>query len=89
MMSLPMNVYPVESMLMSFVPSVFLGYAQLDKLAEVCVLNPDSKEQLIFVTLEWITKPSNQMKIHSLAHADKLLLIVIDETHLYTKWNEC
>ena len=71
------------------VPSVFLGSAQLDKLAEVCALNPNSKEQLIFVTLEWITKPSNQMKLHSLAHADKLLLIVIDETHLYTKWNEC
>ena len=47
------------------VPSVFLGCAQLDKLAEVHALNPASKEQLIFVTSEWIAKPSNQMKLHS------------------------
>ena len=70
------------------VPSVFLGSAQLDKLAEVRALNPDSKEQLIFVTPEWITKPSNQMKLHSLAHDDKLSLIAIDEAHLYTEWND-
>ena len=44
-------------------PSVFLGSAQLDKLAEVHALNRDSRDQLIFVTPEWITKPSNQMKL--------------------------
>ena len=27
------------------------------------------------------------MKLHSLAHADKLSLIAIDEAHLYTEWN--
>ena len=68
--------------------SVLLGSSQLDKLAEVRALNPDSKEQLIFVTPEWITKPSNLMKLHSLAHADKLSLIEIDEAHLYTEWND-
>ena len=65
-----------------------MGSAQLDKLAEVCALNPDSKEQLIFVTPEWRTKPSNMIKLHSLAHADKLSLIAIDEAHLYTEWND-
>ena len=39
------------------VPSVFLGSAQFDKLAEVRALNPDSKKQLIFVTPEWIPSP--------------------------------
>ena len=28
------------------------------------------------------------IKLHSLAHADKLSLIAIDEAHLYTEWND-
>ena len=67
------------------VRTVFLGYAQLDKLAEVCTLNPDSTEQLIFVTPEWITKHSNQTKLHSLVHVDKLSLVAINKAHLYIK----
>ena len=39
------------------IPSIFLGSAQLDKQAEIRVLEPDNKELLIFVTPEWVTKP--------------------------------
>ncbi len=70
------------------VPSVFLGSAQLDKQAEVRALNPDSNEMLVFVTPEWITKPNNQMKLHSMAHANKLSLIAIDEAHLVIEWSD-
>ena len=70
------------------IPSEFLGSAQLDKQAEIRVLQPNSKELLIFVTPEWITKPINQVKIHSLVRADKLSLIAIDEAHLFTEWSD-
>lgn len=70
------------------IPSVFVGSAQLDKFAENNALNPDSDVAVIFVTPEWITKPTNQTKMHSLIQADKLSLIAIDEAHLYTEWNK-
>ena len=47
------------------VPSIFLGSAQFDKLTEVHALNPDSKEQLIFITPEWITN-SIVIRLHFL-----------------------
>ena len=68
------------------IQSVLLGSAQLDKQVEIHVLQPESKEQIIFVTPEWIAKSANQMKLHSLIRYDKLALIVIDEAHLFTEW---
>ena len=51
-------------------------------------LEPDSKELLIFVTPEWMTKPANQAKLHTLVRANQLSLIAIDEAHLFTEWSE-
>ena len=70
------------------IPSVLLGSAQLDKQVEDRALQPDSKEQIVFVTPEWITKSTNQIKVHSLIRSDKLALIAIDEAHLFTEWND-
>ena len=70
------------------IPSVFVGSAQLDKQVEMHSLKPDSKELLIFVTPEWVTKPSNQAKMHSLIQCNKLALIAIDEAHLFTEWSD-
>ena len=70
------------------IPSVYLGSAQLDKQVESRALKPDSKEHLIFVTPEWVTKPANQVLMHSLVRASKLSLIAIDEAHLFTEWSD-
>ena len=70
------------------IQSVLLGSAQLDKQVEIHALQPDSKEQIIFVTPEWIAKSVNQMKLHSLIRSDKLALIAIDEAHLFNEWND-
>ena len=63
------------------ISSVLLGSAQLDKRIENCALRPDSKDQIIFVTPEWIAKPDNQRVLHSLNRHGKLSLIAIDEAH--------
>ena len=68
------------------ISAVLLGSAQLDKRIEVSALKHDTKEQIIFVTPEWIAKPDNQLAIHSLIKSDKLSLIAIDEAHLLTEW---
>ena len=70
------------------ISSVLLGSAQLDKQVEVHALKPGSREHLIFVTPEWITKPANQPRLHSLIQANELSLIAIDEAHLFTEWND-
>lgn len=70
------------------IPSVYLGSAQLDKQVESRAMKPDSKEQLIFVTPEWVTKPGNHVLMHSLVRANKLALIAIDEAHLFTEWSD-
>ena len=41
------------------IPSVFLGSAQLGKSLEVQALMPDSKQLIVFVTPEWVTKAAN------------------------------
>ena len=61
------------------IPSVFLGSAQLDKSVEFQSLMPDSKQLLIFVTPEFVTKPANQSQLQALARAGKLSLFAIDE----------
>ena len=73
--------------MVSVYPLFYLGSAQLDKRTEVSALKHDTKEQIIFVTPEWIAKPENQLAIHSLIKSDKLSLIAIDETHLLTEWS--
>ena len=65
------------------ISSVLLGSAQLDKQVKVQALKPGSKEHLIFVTPEWITKPANQPRLHSLIQANELSLIAIDEAHRF------
>ena len=70
------------------ISSVFLGSAQLDKQVEVQALQPESKDLVVFVTPEWISKPVNQSRIHSLIECNKLALIAIDEAHLLTEWND-
>ena len=70
------------------ISSVFLGSAQLDKQVEVQALQPESKDLVVFVTPEWISKPVNQSRIHSLVECNKLALIAIDETHLLTEWRK-
>ena len=66
--------------------AVFLGSAQIDKQAETHVLEFISKTNLIFVTPEWMAKPSSQAKLQALAGANQLSLIAIDEAHFYTEW---
>ena len=70
------------------IQSVFLGSAQLNMQAEERALDADSKDLLIFVTPEWISKSSNQVKVNKLVHADQLCLIAVDEAHLFTEWSD-
>ena len=49
---------------------------------------PDSKQLLIFVTPEFVTKPANQSQLQTLARAGKLSLFAIDEAHLFTEWRD-
>ena len=65
------------------IPATFVGSAQLDKQIENDAFAPDSKEALIFVTPEWVAKPTNKARLHSLVQVDKLSLIAIDEAHIY------
>lgn len=51
-------------------------------------MKPDSRECLLFVTPEWVTKPANQARVHHLVQANKLSLIAIDEAHLFTEWSD-
>jgi len=69
------------------ISAVLLGSAQLDHRVEVRALKTDSKEQIIFVTPEWIAKPDHQLAVHSLIKSDCLSLIAIDEAHLITEWS--
>ena len=59
------------------IPCVLVGSAQLDKQVEMRALEPDSKEMLIFVTPEWMTKPVNQAKLHTLVRANQLSLLCV------------
>ena len=67
---------------------VFLGSAQIDRCAESRALDPTSKEAIVFVTPEWISKPVNQSRLQGLKNANKLALIAIDEAHLITEWSD-
>ena len=60
------------------IPSVFVGCAQLDKSLENQALLPESKELIIFVTPEWVTKLVNQLRLQALSRANKLSLFAID-----------
>lgn len=68
------------------ISSVHLGSAQFDKSIEKRVFEPNSKESLIFVTPEWMSKPDNLSKVESLASRKQLSLIAIDEAHLFCEW---
>lgn len=68
------------------ISSVYLGSAQLDKSLENHAFSEHGKETLIFITPEWLTKPSNYAKIQSLARNKQLSLIAIDEAHLFVDW---
>jgi len=70
------------------IPCALVGSAQLDMQVEMRALEPDSIELLIFVTPEWMTKPENQAKLHTLVRANQLSLIAIDEAHLFAEWSE-
>ena len=68
--------------------ATYLGSVQFDKWVESASLEPNSKDRLIFVTPEWITKANNVTKLHVLVQANQLLLIAIDEAHLYSEWSD-
>ena len=70
------------------IPAIFLGSAQLDKQAESYALQENGEERIIFVTPEWISKPSNKLKLQDLARKNQLSLIAIDEAHLVHQWQE-
>ena len=53
------------------IKSTFLGSAQLDKTVEDRVLSADSKDSIIFITPEWISKPEKREKIKSLCDKGK------------------
>ena len=52
------------------IPATFVGSAQLDKQIEKDAFSPDSKEGIIFVTPEWVAKPTNKAMLHSLVRVD-------------------
>ena len=68
------------------IQSVYLGSAQYDENAEASAFGPTTNECVIFVTPEWICKPSNQAKVQSLQKTKSLALIAIDEAHLVQEW---
>ena len=55
------------------IPATFVGSAQLDKRIENGAFAPDSKEALIFVTPEWVAKPTNRARLHSLVQVGNYL----------------
>ena len=68
------------------IQSVYLGPAQYDENAEASAFDPTTNERVIFVTPEWICKPSNQAKLQSLQKTKSLARIAIDEAHLVQEW---
>ena len=68
------------------IQAVYLGSAQPDKGLEERALSPDSSENIIFVTPEWISKPQNKEKIKKLVSENKISLIAVDEAHLIHLW---
>ena len=68
--------------------ATYLGSAQFDKQVELVSLEPNSKYRLIFVTPEWIAKATNVSKLRVLVQANQLVLIAIDEAHLYCEWSD-
>ena len=68
--------------------ATYLGSAQFDKQVELVSLEPNSKYKLIFVTPEWIAKATNVSKLRVLVQANQLVLIAIDEAHLYCEWSD-
>ena len=53
------------------IQSVYLGSAQYDENAEASAFDPTTNECVIFVTPEWICKPSNQAEVQSLQKTKK------------------
>ena len=43
---------------------------------------------IIFVTPEWVSKPSNLMKVQNAAQNNNISLIAIDEAHLCSEWRD-
>jgi len=78
----------VQKLIATDIYATYLGSAQFDKQVELASLEPNSRYRLIFVTPEWMTKPSNVSKLHNLVQANQLLLIAIDEAHLYSEWSD-
>ena len=68
--------------------SHYLGSVQFDKQIESVSLEPNNKYRLIFVTPEWKARATNVSKLRALVQANQLLLIAIDEAHLYSEWSD-
>ena len=78
----------VQKLMSMGIYATYLGSAQFDKQVESVSLAPDSKYRIIFVTPEWIARAINVSKLHALVQANQLLLIAIDEAHLYSEWSD-
>ena len=74
----------VQKLMTMGIYATYLGSAQFDKQVESVSLEPNSKYRLIFVTPEWIARATNVSKLRALVQANQLLLIAIDEAHLYS-----
>ena len=66
--SLPISLMydQVTNLLGKNIKSTFLGSAQLDITAEDRALSTDGEDFIIFVTLEWISKPEKRVKLKPL-----------------------
>ena len=78
----------VQKLMSMGIYATYLGSAQFDKQVESVSLAPNSKYRIIFVTPEWIARAINVSKLHALVQANQLLLIAIDEAHLYSEWSD-
>ena len=67
---------------------MYLGSAQLDKKIETNAFMPENNDKIIFVTPEWIARDENKAKIQKLVEANMLIVIAIDEAHLFYQWQE-
>lgn len=72
----------------SEISAIFLGSAQLDLTAESRALSSEGKENVIYVTPEWMAKPGSVQRIQTLVAEGRLSMIAIDEAHLYHQWQE-
>ena len=72
----------VQKLMTMGIYATYLGSAQFDKQVESVSL------ELIFVTPEWIARATNVSKLRALVQANQLLLIAIDEAHLYSEWSD-